>query len=108
MVFYGTMDGWFRAVDARSGKFFGKSKLASGIMGDPMTFIGPDGKQYVAIYAGIGGWMGAVALPTRFNRRRMRRSARDRRHEENQDDDISGRCALCLHLLKSLLIFMLA
>ena len=29
-----------------------------------MTFIGPDGKQYVAIYAGIGGWMGASRLPT--------------------------------------------
>ena len=28
-----------------------------------MTFTGPDGKQYVAIYAGIGGWMGAVAFP---------------------------------------------
>jgi alcohol dehydrogenase (cytochrome c) len=28
-----------------------------------MTYIGPDGKQYVAIYAGIGGWMGATALP---------------------------------------------
>jgi hypothetical protein len=28
-----------------------------------MTFVGPDGKQYVAIYSGIGGWMGAVALP---------------------------------------------
>jgi alcohol dehydrogenase (cytochrome c) len=29
-----------------------------------MTFLGPVGKQYVAIYAGIGGWMGAAALPS--------------------------------------------
>lgn len=29
-----------------------------------MTFTGPDGKQYVAIYSGIGGWMGATALPS--------------------------------------------
>jgi hypothetical protein len=24
-----------------------------------MTYKGPDGKQYVAIYAGVGGWFGA-------------------------------------------------
>ena len=63
VVFYGTMDGWFKAADARSGKVLWQHKLASGIVGNPMTYIGPDGKQYVAIYAGIGGWMGAVAFP---------------------------------------------
>jgi lanthanide-dependent methanol dehydrogenase len=64
VVFYGTMDGWFRAVDARNGNELWQMKLTSGIIGNPITFIGPDGKQYVAIYAGIGGWMGAVALPS--------------------------------------------
>jgi len=33
-------------------------------VGNPMTFTGPDGKQYVAVYSGIGGWMGAAALPS--------------------------------------------
>lgn len=64
VVFYGTMDGWFRAVDARSGKILWQFKTASGIVGNPMTFLGPDGKQYVAIYSGVGGWMGATALPS--------------------------------------------
>jgi PQQ-dependent dehydrogenase (methanol/ethanol family) len=63
LVFYGTMDGWFKAVDARSGAELWKQKVASGVVGDPITFLGPDHKQYVAIYAGIGGWMGAVAQP---------------------------------------------
>ena len=63
VAFYGTMDGWFRAVDDRTGKILWQFKTASGIVGNPMTFVGPDGKQYVAIYSGIGGWMGAVALP---------------------------------------------
>ena len=63
LVFYGTMDGWFRALDAKSGKILWQAKTASGIVADPITFLGPDGKQYVAIYAGIGGWMGATALP---------------------------------------------
>jgi PQQ-dependent dehydrogenase (methanol/ethanol family) len=64
VVFYGTLEGWFRAVDAHSGKILWQMKLASGIVGNPMTFLGPDGKQYVAIYSGVGGWMGATALPS--------------------------------------------
>ena len=64
VVFYGTMDGWFRALDAHTGKVLWQNKLGSGIVGNPMTFLGPDGKQYVAIYSGIGGWMGATALPS--------------------------------------------
>lgn len=63
VVFYGTMDGWFKAVDARSGAELWKFRTASGIVGNPMTYRGPDGKQYVAVYSGIGGWMGAVAFP---------------------------------------------
>ncbi len=64
VVFYGTMDGWFKAVDARTGKELWQFHVASGIVGNPITYLGPDGKQYVAIYSGIGGWMGAVAFPT--------------------------------------------
>lgn len=63
LVFYGTLEGWFRAVDARSGKVLWQAKTGSGIVGDPITFKGPDGKQYIAIYSGIGGWMGAAAFP---------------------------------------------
>ncbi len=64
VVFYGTMDGWFRAVDARSGEQLWQFKTGSGIVGNPMTYLGPDGKQYVAVYSGVGGWMGAVAFPS--------------------------------------------
>ncbi len=64
VVFYGTMDGWFKAVDARTGTELWKFHTSSGIVGNPMTYRGPDGKQYVAIYSGIGGWMGSVAFPT--------------------------------------------
>lgn len=58
VVFYGTMDGWFKAVDAKSGDVLWKTKLGSGIVGAPMTYTGADGKQYVAILSGIGGWSG--------------------------------------------------
>ena len=64
VVFYGTLDRWFKAVDAHSGKVLWQYQVGSGIIGNPMTFLGPDGKQYVAIYSGVGGWMGAAAFPS--------------------------------------------
>ena len=63
LVFYGTMDGWFKAVDGRTGQELWKFHTSSGIVGNPVTYLGPDGKQYVVIYSGVGGWMGAVAFP---------------------------------------------
>ena len=60
VVFYGTMDRWFKAVDATTGKLLWQFRTASGIIGQPITFRGPDGKQYVAIFDGVGGWAGAV------------------------------------------------
>ncbi|HET8713195.1 MAG TPA: PQQ-dependent dehydrogenase, methanol/ethanol family [Gemmatimonadales bacterium] len=55
VAFYGTLDGWFKAVDVRSGREVWKFKVGSGVVGAPITFRGADGKQYVAVYAGIGG-----------------------------------------------------
>ena len=60
VVFYGTMDNWFKALDARTGRELWKYKVGSGIIGQPITYLGPDGKQYVAVLAGVGGWAGAV------------------------------------------------
>jgi PQQ-dependent dehydrogenase (methanol/ethanol family) len=60
VVFYGTMDGWFKAVHARTGELLWKFKAASGIIGQPVSYRGPDGNQYIAVLAGIGGWAGAV------------------------------------------------
>jgi PQQ-dependent dehydrogenase (methanol/ethanol family) len=58
VVFYGTMEGWLKAVHAKTGELLWKFKTPSGIIGNPMTYQGPDGKQYVAILSGIGGWSG--------------------------------------------------
>ena len=60
VVFYGTLDGWFKAVDARSGSVLWQFKVGSGVVGNPVTYVGPDGKQYVAVYSGIGGDMGLL------------------------------------------------
>ncbi len=60
VVFYGTMDAWFKAADARTGKELWKFKVDSGIVSQPITYLGPDGKQYVAVLTGVGGWPGSV------------------------------------------------
>lgn len=60
VVFFGTMDGWFKAVDARTGTLLWQFKVGSGIIGQPVAYRGPDGKQYVAVLSGVGGWSGAI------------------------------------------------
>jgi PQQ-dependent dehydrogenase (methanol/ethanol family) len=60
LVFYGTLDGWFKVANARTGALLWKFKVGSGVVGNPITYTGPDGKQYVAVYSGIGGDMGML------------------------------------------------
>jgi lanthanide-dependent methanol dehydrogenase len=61
VAFYGTLDRWFKAVDARDGKLLWQFHAGSGFVGQPVTYRGSDGNQYVAILAGVGGWPGAIA-----------------------------------------------
>jgi glucose dehydrogenase len=60
VVFYGTMEGWFKALDAKTGALLWQFRTGSGIIGQPISYLGPDGKQYVAVLSGVGGWAGAV------------------------------------------------
>lgn len=62
LVFYGTMEGWLKAVDARKGEVLWQFKTGSGIIGQPVSYRGPDGKQYVAVLSGVGGWAGAIVV----------------------------------------------
>ncbi len=57
VVFYGTLEGYLKAVDAKSGKELYKFKTPSGIIGNVNTWE-HDGKQQVSILSGIGGWAG--------------------------------------------------
>jgi lanthanide-dependent methanol dehydrogenase len=85
LVFYGTLDGWFRAADARTGKTLWQFKTGSGIVGQPITYRGPDGKQYVAILSGIGGWPGAIVNS----------------NLDTRDDTAANGWGIALHDLKS-------
>jgi lanthanide-dependent methanol dehydrogenase len=57
VVFYGTLEGYLKAVDAKTGNELYKFKTPSGIIGNVTTYM-HDGKQYVAVLSGIGGWAG--------------------------------------------------
>ncbi|WP_395664750.1 lanthanide-dependent methanol dehydrogenase XoxF5 [Methylocella sp.] len=57
VVFYGTLEGYLKAVDAKSGDELYRFKTPSGIIGNVMTYE-HKGKQYVAVLSGVGGWAG--------------------------------------------------
>jgi PQQ-dependent dehydrogenase (methanol/ethanol family) len=57
VVFYGTLEGYLKAVDAKTGKELYKFKTPSGIIGNVMTYT-HKGKQYVGVLSGVGGWAG--------------------------------------------------
>ncbi len=51
VVFHGDITGWFKALDAKTGKELWKFNAGSGISAAPMTYT-LDGKQYVAVVSG--------------------------------------------------------
>ncbi|MCB1351775.1 MAG: methanol/ethanol family PQQ-dependent dehydrogenase [Rhodobacteraceae bacterium] len=57
VVFYGTLEGYLKAVDAETGDELYRFKTPSGIIGNVMTYTHDD-KQYVAVLSGVGGWAG--------------------------------------------------
>ena len=57
VVFYGTLEGYLKAVDAKTGKELYKFKTPSGIIGNVNTYE-HNGRQYIAILSGVGGWAG--------------------------------------------------
>ncbi|MCG7363436.1 methanol/ethanol family PQQ-dependent dehydrogenase [Roseomonas sp. ACRSG] len=57
IVFYGTLEGYLKAVDKRDGKELFSYRTPSGIIGNINTFT-HNGKQYIAVLSGVGGWAG--------------------------------------------------
>jgi PQQ-dependent dehydrogenase (methanol/ethanol family) len=57
VVFYGTLEGYLKAVDPANGKELYRFKTPSGIIGNVMTYV-HGGKQYIAVLSGVGGWAG--------------------------------------------------
>lgn len=64
LTFYGTPEGYLKALDAKSGKELWSFQVGTGIVAPPITWE-QDGEQYIAVSAGWGGavplWGGDVA-----------------------------------------------
>ena len=58
LVFIGaTIDGMFRAFDAKTGKVLWQASVDAPAHSIPATYLGGDGKQYVVLPAGGGGFL---------------------------------------------------
>jgi PQQ-dependent dehydrogenase (methanol/ethanol family) len=57
VVFYGTLEGYLKAVDMKTGQELYRFKTPSGIIGNVMTYE-HGGKQYIGVLSGVGGWAG--------------------------------------------------
>jgi len=55
VLFYGTLDGWFKAADQATGKTLYQFKTPSGIIGNTIAYM-YKGKEYLAVLTGVGGW----------------------------------------------------
>jgi alcohol dehydrogenase (cytochrome c) len=64
LVFFGTPEGYLKALDAKTGEVKYQFNTGSGIVGSPVTWE-QDGEQYIAVASGWGGavplWGGEVA-----------------------------------------------
>jgi alcohol dehydrogenase (cytochrome c) len=60
LVFTGEPTGQFNAYDARTGELLWQFQTGSGIHGNPVSYA-VNGKQYVAIPVGWGGWLEGFA-----------------------------------------------
>jgi alcohol dehydrogenase (cytochrome c) len=61
LVFYGTLDGWFKAANAATGQVLFSTQLECGIIGSPIAYTAPDGRERVAVYTGTGWLAGGFA-----------------------------------------------
>jgi len=57
LVFYGTLEGYIKALDAQTGRELWRFKTPSGIIANPISYK-HNGTQYISIMSGIGGWAG--------------------------------------------------
>ena len=63
LLFQGGSDkGVFRAIDARNGTVVWTFRTGTNFRNSPITYIGPDGRQYVAVIAS----QGPTDAPVRF------------------------------------------
>jgi hypothetical protein len=51
LVFYGTSDGWLKALDARTGRTLWTYRAGDRKLEEPFSYLGTDGYQYIAVHS---------------------------------------------------------
>jgi hypothetical protein len=51
LVFYGTSDGWLKALDARTGRTLWTYRAGDRKLEEPFSYRGTDGYQYIAVHS---------------------------------------------------------
>ena len=59
LLFYGTLERWFKALDVQTGQELWQFQIGSGVVGNPFTYH-YKGKQYIGVLSGAGGWPGVA------------------------------------------------
>lgn len=59
LVFYGTPEGYIKAIDDENGEVVWQFQTGSGVVGQPITWEDEDGVQWLSV---VSGWGGAVPL----------------------------------------------
>lgn len=55
LVFYGTLEGMVKALDGRTGRLLWQHQAPFGIVSTPTLVRGAEGREYLAVLAGLGG-----------------------------------------------------
>ena len=74
LLFYGTMDRWFKVLYSNSGKLLWKFQVGSGVIGNSFSYFNK-GKHYVGAFSGIGGAWANEAIGQGWNMINDRTSA---------------------------------
>lgn len=63
----GTLDNRFYAFEARTGRELWSADVGAAAHAVPMTYLGRDGRQYVAVMVSGGGFLGDPTIPATLN-----------------------------------------
>ena len=104
VVFYGTLEGYLKAVDANTGRELYRFKTPSGIIGNVNTWM-HKGEQYVGVLSGVGGWAGiglAAGLTAAGQRPGLAQCGRPRRRGRQDHRHRRPRRRRCLQVAQQL------
>ena len=63
IVFYGTLDGYVKAIEEKTGRLLWQAQTSAGVVSTPILYRGEDGQEKIVVLSGLSGSFGAAAQP---------------------------------------------